>query len=280
MPIFMDRHDMQGMTAERVAEAHRKDLEIQERYGVRYMAYWFDRARGTNFCLVEAPDSAAAEQVHREAHGDIASDIIAVDLGAVEAFLGRIDGPNAAVCGGVPTIDAGLRAVMFTDIVGSTEMTLRLGDVAALELVRVHDALVRRSLAAFHGREVKHTGDGIMAAFDEVADAARAAADIQSRFAAYNLEAMESLNVRIGIHAGEPVADHDDLFGSTVHLACRLCSEAAAGSVVVSEIVRVLCGPAFARFVPLGERRLKGFADPISVFQLEWRTFDSGTPAD
>jgi class 3 adenylate cyclase len=279
MPIFMDRHDMQGMTAEHVAEAHRKDLEIQERYGVRYMTYWFDRARGTNFCLVEAPDATAAEHVHREAHGDIASDIIAVDLGVVEAFLGRIDHPKAAVCGGVPTVDAGLRAVMFTDIVGSTEMTLRLGDVAALELVRVHDALVRRSLAAFRGREVKHTGDGIMASFDEVADAARAAADIQSRFAAYNLEAAESLNVRIGIHAGEPVADHDDLFGATVHLAHRLCSEAAAGAVVVSEIVRVLCGTRFARFVPLGERRLKGFADPISVFQLEWRTLDVGTRA-
>jgi class 3 adenylate cyclase len=279
MPIFMDRHDMQGMTAEDIAEAHRKDLEIQERYGVRYMTYWFDRARGTNFCLVEAPDAATAEQVHREAHGDVASDIIPVDLGVVEAFLGRIGHPKATGCGGVPTVDAGQRAVMFTDMVGSTEMTLRLGDVAALELVRVHDAFVRRSLAIFRGREVKHTGDGIMAAFDEVADAARAAADIQSRFDAYNLEAAESLNVRIGIHAGEPVADHDDLFGATVHLARRLCNEAAAGAVVVSEIVRVQCGMGFGRFVPLGERRLKGFADPISVFQLEWRTLDLETPA-
>ena len=59
---------------------------------------------------------------------------------------------------------------MFTDIVGSTEMTARLGDAAALELVRVHDALVRRGLAAHGGREVKHTGDGIMAAFDDVAN--------------------------------------------------------------------------------------------------------------
>src|SRR6185503_19743414 len=95
MPIFMDRHDMRGATAEHVAAAHRRDLEVQDKYGVKYMTYWFDQDRGTGFCLVDAPDAATAERVHREAHGEIASDIIAVDLAAVEAFLGRITHPHA-----------------------------------------------------------------------------------------------------------------------------------------------------------------------------------------
>ena len=275
MPIFMDRHDMCGMTAESIAEAHRKDLEIQERYGVKYMTYWFDHARGTNFCLVDAPDAATAERVHREAHGEIAADIIAVDLSVVEAFLGRIDDPKATSRRGIPITEAGLRAVMFTDIVGSTEMTVRLGDAAALELVRAHDGLVRRSLAVCDGREVKHTGDGIMAAFDSVPNAVRAAADIQWRFAAYNREAAESLNVRIGIHAGEPVADHDDLFGATVQLACRLCREAEADGIVVSELVRELCDMVPSRFSPLGERRLKGFAEAVPLFRLEWQKLET-----
>ena len=133
MPIFMDRHDVRGMTAESIAEAHRKDLEIQDRYGVKYMTYWFDRERGTNFCLVDAPDAATAERVHREAHGEIATDIVAVDLAAVEAFLGRIGDPKLASGTIAPQMDTGLRAVMFTDIVGSTEMTVRLGDTAALD---------------------------------------------------------------------------------------------------------------------------------------------------
>jgi uncharacterized protein DUF4242/adenylate/guanylate cyclase family protein len=212
MPIFMDRHDMRGATAENVAEAHRKDLEIQDKYGVKYMTYWYDSERSTGFCLVEAPDAATAAYVHREAHGEIASEIIAVDLAAVEAFLGRIGDPRLASDTATPEMGSGLRAVMFTDIVGSTEMTARLGDAGALELVRVHDALVRRGLALHCGREVKHTGDGIMAVFAEVSNAARAAADIQKRFAAYNAEASEGLRVRIGIHAGEPVAAHNDLF--------------------------------------------------------------------
>src|SRR5947209_20157223 len=92
MPIFMDRHDMRGMSAVDVADAHSKDLEIQDRYGVKYMAYWFDVERGSGFCLVHAPDAATAQRVHREAHGEIANAIIPVELATVEAFLGRIAG--------------------------------------------------------------------------------------------------------------------------------------------------------------------------------------------
>ncbi len=272
MPIFMDRHDMAGATAENVAEAHRKDLEIQEKYGVKYMTYWYDSERATGFCLVDAPDAETAARVHREAHGRIASDIIPVDLAAVEAFLGCINDPRHAPDGTASEMQAGLRAVMFTDIVGSTEMTARLGDAAALDLVRVHNALVRRGLALHHGREVKHTGDGIMAVFDEVAEAVRAAADIQRCFASYNAEASESLRVRIGIHAGEPVADHNDLFGATVQLAHRLCSEAEADGIMLSGVVRELSDEDKAHFTALGMRVLKGFAERMPVFRFEWRT--------
>jgi class 3 adenylate cyclase len=271
MPIFMDRHDLQGAKAEDIAEAHRRDVDIQDRHGVKYMAYWFDEGSGAAFCLVHAPDPATAERVHREAHGEIAHAIIPVDLVAVEAFLGRIGDPRAAPGAPAPGVDSGLRAVMFTDIVGSTEMTARLGDSAALELVRAHDALVRRGLEARGGREVKHTGDGMMASFDNVANAVRAAADIQRGFAAYNAEASESLSIRIGIDAGEPVKEHNDLFGATVQLAHRLCSEAEANGIVVSGQVRDLCNEDAARFVALGERRLKGFAGKIPVFRFEWR---------
>ena len=272
MPIFMDRHDMRGATAENIAEAHRKDLEIQDKYGVKYMTYWYDAERGTGFCLVDAPDAATAARVHSRGAW----------RNRVRHYPGRsrrgrgVPRPHRRSPGWLrsrtaPEMDAGLRAVLFTDIVGSTELTARLGDAAALELVRVHDALVRRGLAAHGGREVKHTGDGIMAAFDDVANAVRAAADIQRRFSAYNAEASESLRVRIGIHAGEPVADHNDLFGATVQLAFRLCSEAEADGIIVSGLVRELADEDAARFVALGERRLKGFAERTPVFRFEWR---------
>ena len=272
MPIFMDRHDMRDTTAEDVAEAHRRDLEVQDKYGVKYLTYWYDSDRCAGFCLVDAPDAATAAHVHREAHGQIAAEIIAVDLAAVEAFLGRIGDPQLASGAASQEMDPGLRAVMVTDIVGSTELTARLGDVAALELVRVHDSLVRQGLASHSGRQVKRTGDGILAAFDKVGDAVRAAADIQRRFSLYNSEALQQIKVRIGIDAGEPVADHNDLFGATVQLAFRLCSEAEAEGIVVSEAVRALCDHDPSRFVALGERRLKGFAEMTPTFRFEWRT--------
>jgi len=271
MRIFMDRHDVPDATVEDLAFAHRRDIEVQDRHGVRFMAYWFDEKRGCAFCLVCAPDAAAAERVHREAHGEMPNAIIPVELSAVEAFLGRIADPPPTASDPAPTVDAGLRAIMFTDIVGSTEMTARLGDFAALELVQIHDRLVRLSLERFVGREIKHTGDGMMASFACVANAVRAAADIQRRFADFNANAVEPLRVRVGVHAGEPVEHHQDLFGATVQMAARLCNEAQADEIAVSGLVRELCQLEPSRFEALGERRLKGFAEAVALFRFKWR---------
>ena len=83
MPLFMDVHDkVDGLTAEAVAGAHKRDLEVQEKYGVNYLQYWFDEGSGQVFCLVDAPDAGAAEAVHREAHGLVADHITPVQEGA------------------------------------------------------------------------------------------------------------------------------------------------------------------------------------------------------
>jgi hypothetical protein len=83
MPLFMDVHDkVDGLTADAVAGAHRRDLEVQEAHGVRYLRYWFDESTGKVFCLVEAPDAEAAHAVHRAAHGLVADSITEVQEGA------------------------------------------------------------------------------------------------------------------------------------------------------------------------------------------------------
>jgi class 3 adenylate cyclase len=270
MPIFLDRHDLKGLTAADIADAHQKDLEVQGHYGVRFLTYWFDDTRGTAFCLIDAPDIDTAMRVHDEAHGQVARDVIEVDLSAVEAFLGRVSDPAPAEshCGG--TVDPALRAIMFTDIVDSTAMTARLGDMRAVEMVRAHDAMVRRALHDKGGREIKHTGDGIMAAFDDATDAVDAARAIQRAFEAFNLASREKLRVRIGLDAGEPVSDHNDLFGATVQKAARLCQSAEPDSIVVSEVITTLVAPRFS-FVDLGSRAVKGFAHPVEAFAVNWR---------
>ena len=83
MPLFMDVHDhVEGLTADAVAGAHKRDLEVQDKYKVNYLQYWFDEGSGKVFCLVDAPDAAAAEAVHREAHGLVADHITPVEEGA------------------------------------------------------------------------------------------------------------------------------------------------------------------------------------------------------
>jgi class 3 adenylate cyclase len=239
MPIFLDRHETKGVTAADIAGLHQQDLEHQARHGVRFLTYWFDAERGTTFCLLDAPNAAAAMRVHDEAHGNVAADIIEVDLSAVEAFLGRVSDPKAGISGR-PALDGAFRTIMFTDLVGSTEMTARLGDLLAVEMVRAHDALVRRALRDHRGREVKHTGDGIMACFELADDAVQAARAIQRSFEAFNLGSQHHLQVRIGLDPGEPIADSNDLFGSTVQTAARLCQAAEPDGIIVSEAVRAL----------------------------------------
>ena len=100
---YMDRHDIKGTTATEVAEAHQKDLEIQDKYGCKALTYWFDEANGTTFCLIEAPRKQAVEQMHHEAHGHVPSEIIEVNPGAVKAFLGRIEDPPMPTKSPAPT---------------------------------------------------------------------------------------------------------------------------------------------------------------------------------
>jgi Protein of unknown function (DUF4242)/Adenylate and Guanylate cyclase catalytic domain len=257
MPIFLDRHNMKGTTAAEVAAAHLKDLAIQDRYGVKFLTYWFDEDRGTTFCLVDAPDKETAQQVHREAHGDIAGDVIDVDLSAVEAFLGRISDPKPPA----PSV--------------SGEMTARLGDRVATELVRAHDALVRRALARYAGREVKHLGDGVMASFDSTTAAVECAKAIQKSFARYNRASSEPIHIRIGLDCGEPVEDSRDLFGSTVQRASRLCNAASTDQILVSNAVREECEDE-SGFADCGSKELKGFRESVRVFACDWRAESSG----
>ena len=118
-----------------------------------------------------------------------------------------------------------MRAIMFTDIVGSTSMTECLGDARSVEMVRAHDALVRRALKDQGGQVVKHTGDGIMASFADAAASVQCARSIQQAFEAFNLASKEKLQVRIGIDVGEPIADSNDLFVRPFNslLACASC---------------------------------------------------------
>jgi class 3 adenylate cyclase len=159
---------------------------------------------------------------------------------------------------------------LFTDLEGSTSLLNALGQAAYLLLLTEHDLIIRRALVSAHGREVKHTGDGIMAAFEDIADGLRCALAIEAGFKQRNeATGPPLLRVRIGIAAGEPVENNDDLFGSTVNLASRICQAADGGQVLVADHVRELGEKEGFAFSPAGSRVLKGFPGKIALYMLE-----------
>ena len=271
MPLYMDRHYIEGATKSAVAQAHNKDLAIQEKYPVKFLTYWFDEPRCTSFCLIVSPDKETIQNAHNEAHGNVPNEIIEVDPSVVEAFLGRVKDPTLVDISGDIPIDSAFRAIMFTDLKDSTLMTTMFGDTKALHLLHIHNAMIRNTLREYRGNEVKHTGDGIMASFGRVDDIVACAIAIQKAFAEHNQrDPDEQLHIRIGLSAGEPVEEDGDLFGSAVQLAARICAHTDPDHILVAQIVRDECPSHKYIFIDLGDITPKGFDAPITVHEIKW----------
>jgi len=164
---------------------------------------------------------------------------------------------------------SGLVTILFTDMEGSTGLTQRLGDAAAQELLRTHNAIIRDALKAHGGSEIKHTGDGVMASFPVSSRALECAVAIQQAFADRNESETDTpIRVRIGLNAGEPVAEEADLFGTAVQLAARVCARAEPGQVLAANVVRELAAGKGFLFADLGEVVLRGFEDPVRLYEV------------
>ena len=269
MPLYMDVHKLDGVSAEDVAEAHKKDEAIQKKYGVEYLTYWFNEAAGNIYCLVDAPSIDAAVTVHREAHGLIPDEIIEIEFGDMEGFLGKFSGAAPARLPESSAVDTAVRIVLFTDLENSTAIMRRVGDLQMLALLREHNSIIREALKGHRGSEVKHTGDGIMASFVSASGAVECSIEIQRGFAARRDGDPDwPLRVRIGLTAGEPVVDHGDLFGTAVNLAARICTTARPDHTLVSDVVRLLCAGKPLEFASVGDTTLRGFDEPVALYEV------------
>ncbi|MCH7858712.1 MAG: adenylate/guanylate cyclase domain-containing protein [Candidatus Marinimicrobia bacterium] len=174
--------------------------------------------------------------MHRAAHGMEAKKLIEVNKAVVEAFLGRID-----------------------------------QTAAAMDILHAHNTIVRRALEKHGGHGVKHTGDGIMASFVSVAGSLNGAIDIQRGVSEYSLgDANHNLQVKIGLSAGEPVEEDQDLFGTSVQLAARICDHASAEEILVAHTVQELsAGKGFSFGTP-DEVLMKGFDTPTKIISVIW----------
>jgi len=167
----------------------------------------------------------------------------------------------------------GTVTILFTDVVGSTELTTRLGDDAAREVLGGCDELVRQQVERHRGHEVKGTGDGLMVAFTSARRAVACAIDIQRAIVEQGRrDAARAVGVRIGLNTGEVVREEEDLFGATVNAAARIAAEGDAGEILVSEGVKIVLGAGTTvELEDRGESQLKGFNEPWRLFSVRWR---------
>lgn len=170
-----------------------------------------------------------------------------------------------------PRTSARPTVILFTDMEGSTATTVRMGDDRAQEIVRTHNAIVREGLDGRGGRVVKSTGDGVMAEFTSVSSAVHAAIEIQRALDDHNTENPDAaIRVRMGINAGEAVSEDDDLHGIVVSTASRICDQARAGEILVSNVVRELATGKQLQFLDAGTFELKGLGEPLRLFRVEF----------
>jgi DNA-binding NarL/FixJ family response regulator/class 3 adenylate cyclase len=171
---------------------------------------------------------------------------------------------------------SGTTTIVFTDIVASTDVVHELGDDAGAAALISHLRLLRAEVERHRGTVAKTLGDGIMALFDATYDGVRAAIAMQQ---AVTASATRPLRLRVGIHVGDVVTDADDVFGSAVILARRLCDTASPGQILVSELVHLLvANRPEPRFEPLGDLQLKGIPQPVAVLAVAWEPLPERPP--
>lgn len=223
------------------------DAEVVRRFGEKYDEYLLEPSYARMF---KAGGDAMGKFVAGE--GDAGRDLSE----ALELFRNPGD----------KTTD-GPVAVMFTDIVGSTKLNQTLGDAEAQNVVRMHNTVVRTALKEHRGTEIKHTGDGIMASFASCPNAVEGAVAMQKDLSKRRKKDPKlPLHIRIGINAGEPIAEDGDLFGTTVQLAARICDKAEDDQIFVSAVVRELSAGSNVKFESKGTFELKGVEEPPTLY--------------
>lgn len=194
-----------------------------------------------------------------------------VNTNDVGAAIGEFLGLAAPLTQAGRSPSGGFATILFTDVEGSTALTERLGDKMARQLLREHKRIVRDALKSHGGSEIKTMGDGFMASFSSATKALACAISVQQAFAAHNESAPEPIRVRVGLNAGEPIAEKEDLYGTAVNVAARIAAKADGGEILVSDVVRqLLAGKGFL-FADRGEFVAKGFEEPVRVYEVSWR---------
>jgi len=217
MPLYMDYHIMDNVTIEKVKQAHLIDKKTQQKYNVKYHQFWVNEKAGTVFCLIEGPNPEACANVHREAHGAVACNIVEVGKGMLDVFIDtnqKID--HGIVCYNNGEIDSGFRFIMVLDITMMTTM-VNNQNIKNIELPINSRKIAIKKIYEFKGNEVKNLSDNsIIAIFKSPNTALKCASEIQKEFSLKIFKNEWNLEFRMGLSEGQPVTKQNGFFEDAI----------------------------------------------------------------
>jgi AraC-like DNA-binding protein len=237
MPIYMDRHDLNGVTVEEVEAAHQRDLNLQDDFKCKSIFFWHDVSKGAGFCLFEAPDKESIINLHNTAHVGSPAQIIKVELNEVEFFLGKLADlawlEKRPDFNGIIT-ETAHRTIMYLEIENPLILKLPINKNKFTDLLKLQKKFIKDSFLKFEGYVVSWEHNSILTSFASEENAIVCAADIQSKF--IKLSEIENIkfSVSIGLNLGAPVANSDELFGDAIHLAKQLEYVAGENQIIIS----------------------------------------------
>lgn len=235
MPIYMDYHfNPGGVTLEEVKRAHVADVNTQERFNVKYHQFWINEAAGTVFCLMEGPSAEACAEVHREAHGNVACNVIEVNPTLVEVFLGKphkID--HGVVYDFDNEVDSGFRYILVVNLIAKTNaQTYENLQNFTFPVDARQFAL--KTISAFRGNEISNLKDDDMIfVFQNSSQILSCATALKKRYDFDNQN--DSLfEYRMALHFGQPVTEQEGLFEDSISYTKQLAIIANDTNIIAS----------------------------------------------
>jgi AraC-like DNA-binding protein len=281
MPVYMDLHIGQGLTSEAIAKAHQLDLQVQDKFNCNCLTYWFDEPRGNAYCLIEAPNKAAVYELHKNSHEQLPDEIIEVDRRVIKAFLGRIHDPEVVdyiIDQKIKIFnDPAFRVIIIVRMKDEILLQNELGKVRSRRQFSKANSIIRRLITKNSGIASEDNGQEIVATFTSAIQAVLCSLDIHNFLA----QEIQNLDIRIGVHAGQPVETGKELFGAVLKFNKFLCDITKNDTILISNTVKnlLLCSNNSSL---LGNEKIQNLfkadeefiAELIEVLEDNWQNSD------
>lgn len=281
MPLYLDFHIGQGLTAEDIALAHQLDVNIQDQFNCNCLTYWIDVERSNAYCLIQAPDKSAVIELHKNSHKQLPDEIIEVDRRIVKAFLGRIHDPKVVdymIDQKIKVFnEPAFRVILIVETKDEVQLNQEFESAELKEQLVKYNTIIQNRIKRHQGVAAEIKGQEIIATFESAIQSMLCAIDIKNMLNSV----AETIGLRMSIHAGNPVGVSSEIFGDALKLTRFLNVISNNGDLVVSSLVKDLLDKASEKSTAsLGEIKYLSSTEEafltkfVDILHDNWQSID------